>query len=127
MDNFILGPALIPDLKILRAPNSKVDDYHYVVFSAETILKIKNKFHAEKKDNNVNIEHSGKKVEGVFLTNSFIIDEVNKQTLDSKFDDLPIGTWMIEYKIENNEIYQLIKDKKINGFSPEGKFSYERI
>ena len=49
MEKYILGPVIIPNKKMLRAPNSKVDDYHYVFFSSETIKKIKDKFHLKKK------------------------------------------------------------------------------
>ena len=127
MENYILGPAIIPDKKILRAPNSKVDEYHYVIFSSETIKEIREKFHREKKDNNVNIEHKGKLLKDIFLTKSFILDNVNVQTIEDEFKDLPLGTWMIEYSVGNEEVWQMIQDKKLNGFSIEGTFNYEEI
>lgn len=127
MANYVLGPALIPDKKILRAPNSKVDDYHYVFFSAETIMKIREKFHREKKDNNVNIEHNGELLNDIYLTKSFILDDTNILTIEDEFKDLPIGTWMVEYKVDNDKVWEMIQNKKLNGFSIEGTFNYEEI
>lgn len=127
MEKYILGPVIIPNKKMLRAPNSKVDDYHYVFFSSETIKKIKDKFHFKKKDNNITIEHKGELIKGIFLTKSFILDEVNIQSIEDKFKNLPLGTWMIEYRVDNQEVWQMIKDKKLNGLSIEGIFDYEEI
>lgn len=127
MEKYILGPVIIPNKKMLRAPNSKVDDYHYVFFSTETIKKIKDKFHLKKKDNNITVEHKGELIKGIFLTKSFILDEVNIQSIEAKFKNLPLGTWMIEYRVDNQEVWQMIKDKKLNGLSIEGIFDYEKI
>ena len=127
MENYILGPVIIPNKKILRAPNSKVDDYHYVLFSSKTIKNIREKFHNDKMDNKLNINHKGELLKDVFLTKSFILDKVNIKTIHDEFKVLPLGTWMIEYRVDNQEVWQMIKDKKINGLSIEGIFDYEEI
>ena len=120
----ILGPAIIPDLKIYRNKNKTIREPHFVLFTAETISQIRTKFHAKKHDNNVNIEHSGVQVQNVKLIQSFLLDNQTRHSLPTEFHDLPNGTWMISYKIENNEIWEKIKDKKLNGFSVEGLFDY---
>lgn len=127
MVNYIQGPVLIPGKKILRGPNAKVDDYHYVVFSRETIIVIREKFHQEKKENNLNIEHNGILLKDIYLTKSFILDDTNIKLIVGEFKDLPIGTWIIEYRIENENVWKMIQDKIINGFSIEGTFNYEEI
>jgi len=124
--NRIFGVAMIPDKIIYRNPNALVNEPHYVYFTAETIAKARNSFHKNNCEENVNIEHSGILVEGVKLTKSFLISEDNKTQLPEEFLDMPIGTWMVEYDIENEEVWQLIKDKKLNGFSIEGIFTYRK-
>jgi hypothetical protein len=124
-NNFILGPTMIPDKKIFRRPNEKIDEPHYVVFSAETIAKCRNKFHAKNLDNKVNINHNGILLDGITMTKSFLISDENKNELPEVFKDLPNGTWMVEYHIQNEKVWKLISDKKINGFSVEGMFNYE--
>ena len=58
-NNYVLSPAMIPGKKIFRRPNNKIEEPHYVIFSAETIEKYRTKFHADKFDDNVNINHNG--------------------------------------------------------------------
>jgi hypothetical protein len=37
--------------------------------------------------------------------------------------NLPKGTWMISMKVDNDDIWQQVKDEKIKGFSIEGYFA----
>ena len=37
--------------------------------------------------------------------------------------DMPVGTWMVSMKIDNDEIYKKAKDGDIKGFSIEGYFA----
>ena len=122
--NYILGPALIPDKKMFRSANDIVDVPHEVYFSSDTILKIKDKFHKNNFDNRVNINHDDIQVNGVLMTKSFILNEKTKLELPDEFQDLPVGTWMIEYEIENERIWKMIENKNLKGFSVEGIFNY---
>jgi hypothetical protein len=117
----ILGPVMIPDKKILRYH----DDigFYDLVIPSKTIEFYRNKFHLEKKENNINIEHGEIIDEGVTLTNSFLIDENNRHSLPEEFQDLPIGTWMIEYTFENQELLAYYESIGLKGFSVEGKFT----
>jgi hypothetical protein len=36
--------------------------------------------------------------------------------------DVPKGTWMVSYKINNKETWQKIKNGELNGFSITGNF-----
>jgi hypothetical protein len=36
---------------------------------------------------------------------------------------LPKGTWMISMKVDNDEVWQDVKDGKVKGFSIEGYFA----
>ena len=123
-ENRILGPAMIPDKKIYRNPNSAKNEPHYVFFSAKTISKLRDKFHADNLENRVDINHDGIYVKGVIMTKSFLIDDINRNEILPEFKDLPNGTWMIEYKVEDEKIWKNIKQKKLKGFSVEGLFIY---
>jgi hypothetical protein len=37
--------------------------------------------------------------------------------------NLPKGTWMISMKVDNDDVWQQVKDEKIKGFSIEGYFA----
>jgi len=122
--NVIFGPAMIPDKKFYRKANDVIKEPHYVIFSAETIAKIRTKFHKKKHDNRVNINHDGVLVQNVIMIESFLLDSGNRNALPNEFKDLPDGTWMISYEVENLEILKMINEKNINGFSVEGLFEY---
>ncbi len=124
MSNYVFGPAMIPDKKIYRNANNAVREPHFVIFNTDTIKRIREKFHKNNFDNRVNINHDGIQVSGVRMTKSFLIDSENRSSLKDNFLDLPDGTWMIEYEIENEEIWNMIGEKKLNGFSVEGLFVY---
>ena len=123
-DRIIIGPAMIPNKKIYRNPNRVVNKPHYVYFDELTIKVIREKFHKKNYNNKVNINHDGVLVEEVILIDSFLIDDVNRETLQPQFQDLPNGTWMVSYRIQNDDIWEKIKDKQLNGFSVEGIFEY---
>jgi hypothetical protein len=123
-DRIIYGPALTPDLKIYRNPNDLVNEPHMVFFSKETIEQIRTKFHKKNYDNNINIKHNGIRIQNVEMIKSFLIDENSNPSLPNEFKDLPLGTWMLAYKIENDEVWEMIKNNEIKGFSVEGIFEY---
>ncbi len=56
-------------------------------------------------------------VDGVYLFESWLVGE-NDKSVDMGFD-LPIGSWMVSLKVENNEVWKEIKSGKGNGFSIE--------
>jgi len=120
----IIGPALIPDKLIYRNPNEFVREPHYIKLSKKTIVDLRTKFHENDFDNNVNINHQGELIKGISLTRSFILDENNRKELPSELRNLPVGTWILEYSVENSEVLKMIDEKKIKGFSIEGILSY---
>jgi len=111
----VFGPALNPDKKIYRNPNKEIKEPYCIYFSADTIAKLRKKFHENNFENNVNINHDGIQVNGVKLTKSFIIDKDNKSQLPSEFNHLPLGSWMIEYQIDNDEIWKMVERKNLMG------------
>jgi hypothetical protein len=97
--NKILGPVMIPDKKMLRY-HGEIGFYE-LEFSTEKIEFYRSKFHLEKKDNNLNIQHDQVINEGVKLTDSFLINEESRKSLPLDFQSLPNGTWMMEYTFDS--------------------------
>jgi len=42
------------------------------------------------------------------------------------FENVPDGSWFGSFKVDNDEVWQLIKDGKVKGFSVEGVFNYRK-
>lgn len=121
MKNRILGPVMIPDKKMLRY-HDEIGFYELVI-PADAIEFYRNKFHSDKHDENFNIEHSEKIEEGVRLSNSFIINSNSRESLPIEFQDLPNGTWMIEYTFDSPEVLVYYENLGLTGFSVEGTFT----
>ena len=72
--------------------------------------------------NNATLEHSTK-LKDLSVVESWIVEsEVDKSRNYGL--EMPIGTWMVSMKVNNEDIWQeFVKTKKVKGFSIEGYFS----
>lgn len=95
---------------------------YYVVFSAETIKELYEKFMIEGA-NKVNLEHSTD-TEGVYLIQSFLKD-TKKGVSPIGFEDVEDGSWFCAYKVLNDEVWEQVKAGEFKGFSVEGFFELE--
>ena len=112
---------LIPNKKILRLDGE--GNPYYVYFTPQTIEMIARKFMKNKFNGEVTIEH-GKKVNGVYLTESWIVEESGKDKSNIYGFTLPKGTWFGIYKVENDNVWEKVKEGIFKGFSIEGLFEH---
>lgn len=116
----LMGPALIPNKKILRA--SKDDDY-YIYFSEDTVRKASQLFLARGKQNNSTLEHEYD-IKGMSVVESWIVEDTEKDKTRLYNLNVPKGTWMVSVKVNNDEIWEeYVETGKVKGFSIEGYFS----
>lgn len=126
----ITGVSILADTPIYR--NNETYGEHYVVFTAALIKRMVEKFFKDKYTDKVNLEHK-EDVDGVYLVESYFKDST-KGLVPSAFKDVPDGSWMTTYKIENPELWNEIKGdgKAANemfskmGYSIEGTFLYKQ-
>ena len=116
----VIGPAMIPDLKIFRK-DSKGNPY-YVFFSSETIKMIAEKYMKNKYIDNNDTNHDGEAAKDVYVIESWIKDSENDKSTDYGYGDLPVGTWFVSMKVRNDEVWKQVKEGKLNGFSVSGYF-----
>jgi hypothetical protein len=115
----LMGAALIPDKQIFR--RNKEEEY-YIFFSKDTVRQASELFLMNSNQNNTTYEHD-QKLKGLSVVESWIIED-EKQDKSVKYGfSLPIGTWMISMKVNNDEVWQDVKDGKVKGFSIEGYFA----
>jgi hypothetical protein len=115
----LLGAALIPNKPILRIEDEKE---YYIFFSKETIAKVALMFAKNKYSDQVTEEHE-KPVKGMTIFESWLTEDKEKDKSAFYGLDVPVGTWCISMKADNDDIYNLAKQGKIKGFSIEGYFS----
>lgn len=116
----LMGAALVPNKQIYRR-NSKNEEY-YIYFSSDTIRKASELFLINSNQNNATYEHE-KKVTGLSVVESWIIEDSKTDKSRLYGFDLPKGTWMISMKVNNEEIWNDVKEGKVKGFSIEGYFA----
>ena len=119
----VAGPLLIPNKKIIRM-DEQMGMYN-VFFKPETIEKIARKFMKNKFNGEVTVEHD-KKVNGVYLTETWIIEQSGKDKSNLYGYTLPKGTWFGIYDVSGNEkVWEEVKAGKYKGFSIEGIFEHK--
>lgn len=116
----LMGAALVPNKQIYRR-NAKNEEY-YIYFSENTVRQASELFLMNSNQNNATYEHD-KKLEGMSVVESWIIED-SKLDKSAKYGfDLPKGTWMISMKVNNEQVWSDVKAGKVKGFSIEGYFA----
>ena len=116
----LMGAALIPNKQIYRV-NEKKEEY-YIFFSENTVRKASELFLMRANQNNATYEHKDK-LEGLSVVESWIIEDEKSDKSRLYGFDLPVGTWMISMKVNNDEVWGDVKEGKVKGFSIEGYFA----
>lgn len=117
----LMGAALVPNKQIYRR-NDKTDEEYYIYFSEDTVRKASELFFKKSNHHNATLEHN-EKVDGTYITESWIVEDSKKDKSALYGLDLPKGSWVVSMKIDNDEIYEKAKKGEVKGFSIEGYFA----
>ena len=121
----IVGPALIPNMKIYRE-DEKYGQY-YVVFTEETIAKMVEKFNKFGSNRKINIDHSNQMVDA-FIMEDWIVEDAVYDKSRKYGIEVPIGTYMIMVKIEDTKFWiDEVKGNSKFGFSIEGLLGQQLV
>ena len=115
----LMGAALIPNKQIFRRID---DDEFYVFFSKETVKKASELFLKNGNQSNATLQHDGK-IDGMTVVESWIVDDLEFDKSKKYGFSVPIGTWMISMKVDNEDVWKRVKSGEIKGFSIEGYFA----
>ena len=98
---------------------------YYVIYKADTIRKMAEKYLLESKQNEVNLDHQDDaEVDGVQMVQWFIKDSANGIN-PAGFEDIAEGSLFAEFHVVNDEVWASIKDGTYKGFSLEGIFDMQ--
>jgi ribosomal protein S16 len=121
----IVGPALIPNMKIYRE-DEKYGQY-YVVFTKETIEKMVEKFNKYGSNRKINIDHSNQMVDAFIMEDWIVENEVYDKSRMYGFE-VPVGTYMIMVKVEDTNFWlEEVKGNEKFGFSIEGLLGQQLV
>ena len=123
----LIGPLMIPNKAILRVDEE--GEPYYVYFSASTIATIARKMMKEKLLDKLNLEHDSNRPVNGYMEEAWIITDPEKDKSNVYGFSFPEGTWMGQYKLDESEteIWNMIEEGKITGFSIEGAFESKAI
>lgn len=117
----ITTPILIADKAIYR--NQPPLGEHYVTFPPQTINDIMVKYFKDGNGMSFNIDHSTD-ITGMFIFESYQINKERGINPPTEFSDVSDGSWMGSFKIDNPEVWSMIKAGKFKGVSVECFMGY---
>jgi len=116
----LMGAALIPEKKIYR--KDEQGNEFYVYFSQDTVRKASELFFINGNQNNATEQHR-KSIDGMSVVESWIVEDTEKDKTAKYEMSVPVGTWMISMKVNNDDIWEKVKLGEVKGFSIEGYFA----
>ena len=119
--HIITGVVCLAETPIYRY-SEKYGEY-FVVFTKDTIAKMVEKYAKKGLYNSVNLQHNDEKfVDGIYMIESYITDQ-ERGISPKEFKDVPDGSWIASFKVENQELWdEIVNGDKLNGFSLQGMF-----
>lgn len=121
----VVGPLMIPNKLILRLDDN--NDPYYVYFTESTIKSIAQKVMKDNVMHSLNLEHDPDSPVRGYMTETWLVEDAENDKSRSYGFNLPVGTWIGSYKIEDDVIWSMVKDGIVNGFSVEGFFADKLI
>ena len=115
----VRGVVMRADFPIYR--NDPGIGEYYLVYKADTIRRMAEKYLAESRQNIVNLMHEGEDVSGVQMVQYFIKDSA-AGVAPAGFEDIADGSLFAEFHIVSDEIWAAVKAGTYRGFSLEGVF-----
>ena len=115
----LVSPALIPNKQIFRY-NPQTDSEYYVYFSKDTVRQAAELYLKHNNHHKATYEHQDR-VAGVLTTESWIKEGDMDKSKMYGFD-LPNGTWFVKMRIDNDDLWNKIKEGELKGLSIEGYF-----
>lgn len=119
-ERMVLGAVMVPDKPLYRQTDDGAE--YYIVYDSNTIHKMVERFFQQSHQNDVDIEHSFKLEEGVYLVQSFF-KSTAKGINPVGFESLPDDTLFFQYHVTNDELWAKIKEGEVTGFSLAGMFN----
>ena len=120
----IFGPVLIPDLPVYR--NDKKRGSYYLTIEKETIVQFALNSSRDNKMNLYDVQHSEQPVDGVVMLEQVITDK-KRFPHAVGFEHLPVGTLFRTSKVVNEDVWNRIKNRELNGYSIDAVFGIEPV
>lgn len=119
----VLGVVMRADFPIYRCDSQNGE--YYVKYGKETIKLMSQKMLSDGVQNKVNLQHQeNSDVKGVEMFECFIKD-TEMGVSPKGFENIEDGSLFARFKVNNDDVWNGIKDGDFRGFSLEGLFVFE--
>ena len=116
----LIGAALIPEKHIGRYDEATDEEYD-VYFSKETVKQASELYMKHSRTNEHTLEHEVA-IDDVHVVESWIVEDPDMDKSKHYGMSVPVGTWMVRVRVDNDEMWEQVKEGKVRGFSIEGYF-----
>jgi hypothetical protein len=116
----LIAPALIPNKQIFRLADDGSD--YYVYFSKDTIKKASELYMKRNHLQSATLEHETD-IDGLCVVESWVKEFEIDKSVKYGFEHCPVGTWFVTMRVDNDEIWNKVKEGEVLGFSIEGFFT----
>ena len=113
--SFVSAPAIEKDFMHF---NSEVDKYKFKSTDEEKRIVT-----GAVMTKATNTEHQEIELQGATVVESWIVKDPTNDKSNALGFDVPANTWMVSYKVDNDELWSKVKSGEVSGFSIEGVFS----
>lgn len=125
--HMVYSCALRPDFPIYRYDQDTETEF-YIEFSKDSVEQLSRKFLKDGFQSQWTVDHTFQ-VEGISLVESWIkTDMEHDKSIALGLDkELPIGTWFVGCYVENQEIWDMVKNGDFHGFSVEANVQLNEL
>lgn len=115
----VVGFALVPEKRIYRRMNGKEFN---IYFTKETVNQAQELFMKKLNLKNWTLEHE-QKTDGISVIESWIVEDPKNDKANLYNLDPQGGEWVVMSKIDNEAVWQDVKEGRFKGYSIEAMFS----
>lgn len=121
----VYAPAMIPNKLIFR--NDVNGENALVFYTAETIEKLQKNYFKNGYNSVTNINHQNENTDGVYLFESWIVKDPKNDKSSAMGLDVPAGSVVNGYHIENEKVWQDVKNGNLDGLSIEARLGFKEV
>lgn len=119
-ERVVVGVVMLPGKQIKRIDEE--GNTFSIIFTEDTIRKMSEKFFKDSVHNNTDQNHDFNISTQNTLLESWIVEDVEFDKSRLYGFDVPVGTWLVKYKINDDKLWSDIKRGVLKGFSLAGSF-----
>lgn len=116
----VVGVVMLPGKQIKRIDEQ--GNTFSIIFTEDTIRKMSEKFFKDSVHNNTDQNHDFNISTQNTLLESWIVEDAEYDKSRLYGFDVPVGTWLVKYKINDDKLWSDIKRGVLKGFSLAGSF-----